>query len=281
MTSKITAIFVLRYDKKMMTKIDIQGQTIHYTERGAGRAVVLLHGWGANLQSFGRLIPELEKHFKVYALDFPGFGESPEPTEVWGVEEYTVMVENFVRKLEIEEPVLLGHSFGGRVSIVYASRNPVRKLILADAAGIKPRRSLKYYVKVYSFKFCRKMLPFFVGRSKAKQWVEQYRKKSGSSDYNNASGVMRNILVKVVNQDLKSYLPHIQAPTLLIWGENDTATPVRDAKIMERLIPDSGLAVLKNAGHFSFLDKPYEFQLIMDSFLTPDKREEEISMDIK
>ena len=82
-----------------------------------------------------------------------------------------------------------------------------------------------------------------------------------------ASPMMRSILVKVVNEDLKHVMPSINVPTLLIWGENDTATPLRDAKIMERLIPDAGLVSFPGCGHYSFLDNPYQFAAVLRSFI--------------
>ncbi len=256
-----------------MNIIEIKNLKLHYKVSGQGKNIILLHGWGCNLDIFDSLFFHLEKSFKVYSIDFQGFGKSEAPLEVWGVEDYTRALEDFVKKLNIDHPVLLGHSFGGRISILYASRNPVNKIILVDAAGVKPTHSLKYYLKVYSFKLSKKLLPLLIGKKRAEERINQYRKKSGSSDYNNATGIMKSILVKVVNEDLKQVMPLIKAPTLLIWGESDTATPLKDARTMNRLIKDSGLAVLKNAGHYSFLEKPYEFNLIVDNFLQKDRTE--------
>ncbi|MDR1671718.1 MAG: alpha/beta hydrolase, partial [Alistipes sp.] len=86
-------------------------------------------------------------------------------------------------------------------------------------------------------------------------------------DYNAASPVMRGTMSKVVNEDLRRFMPLIQAPTLLVWGSEDTATPIGDAKIMERLIPDAGLVTFPGAGHYSFLDRPAQFAAVLDSFL--------------
>lgn len=256
----------------MTEQIVIKDVVLHYKVSGEGRNVILLHGWGCTHDIFRNLHAILEKDFKVYAIDFPGFGKSSVPTEVWGVEEYTRMLEIFIRELNIENPVLLGHSFGGRVAILYASRNPVEKVILVDAAGVRPRRTAKYYVKVYSYKLYKKLLPLLVGREKAAEQIESYRKKAGSEDYKNLSGTMRKIFVKVVNEDLKKVMSRITASVLLIWGENDTATPLRDAKIMNKRIKDSGLVIFKNAGHYSFLDKPYDFQAVLNSFLSHEKK---------
>lgn len=247
--------------------IDIKGIKLFYRETGEGTPIILMHGWGCDgstLSLFERVGGE---HHKVYNLDMPGFGRSQEPTFPWGVEEYTAMLEEFVSLLNIKNPILLGHSFGGRVAILYASRNEVEKLVLVDAAGVKPRRSLKYYLKVYSFKLAKKIYPSIVGRKKANEIIEQMRSRRGSYDYNNCSPMMRRVMVNVVNSDLRAVMPKIKAPTLLLWGEKDTATPMRDARIMEKLIPDAGLVSFPGCGHYSFLDNPVQFAAVLRSFL--------------
>ncbi|MDE5979926.1 MAG: alpha/beta hydrolase, partial [Muribaculaceae bacterium] len=150
---------------------------------------------------------------------------------------------------------------------LYASRNDVDKVVLVDAAGIKPRRSLKYYLKVYSFKAGKRFWEILLGKDKAQERVDRMRAKRGSSDYAGASPMMRRILSKVVNEDLTDRLPLISVPTLLIWGENDTATPLADAKKMSRLIPDAGLVSFPGCGHYSFLDKPVQVRAGLSSFL--------------
>lgn len=252
----------------MMEKtIQISGLNFHYTVQGEGVPIILMHGWGCNMTTMQSIEKVALENHKVYNLDFPGFGESQEPSSVWGIEEYTQLIEQLVKLEKIENPILLGHSFGGRVGILYSSRNKVSKLILVDAAGVKPRRSLKYYIKVYSYKLGKKIMPLIYGRKRAQQRIDDMRAKRGSSDYNNASPMMRSILSKVVNEDLKDRMPMITAPTLLIWGENDTATPLRDAKIMERLIPEAGLVSFPGCGHYSFLDNPFQFAAVLRSFL--------------
>ena len=254
----------------MLQTQNLCGVTLQYNVEGEGYPVILMHGWGCNHTTVASIERLLAPHFKVYNHDCPGFGGSSTPPAVWGVEEYTRLLEAFVKAESIERPILIGHSFGGRVSILYASRNATHKVILVDAAGVKPRRPLKYYVKVYSFKLWKRLLPLVVGRKRADETIEAYRRKSGSADYNALTGMMRNILVKVVNEDLKAVMPRIACPVLLIWGKNDTATPLRDARTMERLIPDAGLVAFDDAGHYSFLDKPYEFNAVVQNFLQPD-----------
>ena len=183
------------------------------------------------------------------------------------------MTEEFLRIENIENPILLGHSFGGRVGILLSSRNKVRKLILVDAAGIKPRHSMKYYVKVYTYKAVKHTLPAIFGKAKGEELLNRYRKRVGTSDYSSASVTMRQILSKVVNEDLTWALPKISCPTLLVWGTEDTATPISDARKMEKLIPDAGLVEFPGVGHYSFLENPYQFAAVINSFLEKDKLE--------
>lgn len=253
----------------MEKELQIDDITLHYTVSGDhnGPAIILLHGWGCQGSTLASIEKVAAEKCKVYTLDFPGFGKSTEPPTVWGVEDYTQLLEKFVNAENISNPILLGHSFGGRVGIVFSSRNRVSKLILVDAAGIKPRRSLKYYYKVYTYKLGCRILRLMLGERKAQQRIDAMRAARGSSDYNNATPMMRKILSRVVNEDLKHLMPLIKAPTLLVWGENDTATPLADAKTMERLIPDAGLVSFAGCGHYSFLDNPIQFSAVLRSFL--------------
>lgn len=252
--------------------IDIDGVKLHYHVSGQGYPVVLLHGWGGSIQSFAPVHAHLEKNFLVYSLDMPGFGESPEPPTAWGTIEYAALVEKFLQRMHIEKPILMGHSFGGRLTIRLAAKNIAKKIILVDSAGIPPHRSMGYYFRVYRFK-CLKGILSLPGLHLIKPKVlDWYRNKYGSSDYKSAvSDVMRGSFIKVVNEDLRPLLEEIKVPSLLIWGDLDTATPLSDGQLMEQKIADSGLVVLKNTGHFSYLEKLGEFLLIVDSFLQKER----------
>lgn len=254
----------------MKKTAEINGVKLVYDcEPGNGAPVVLMHGWGcraSTLESVARVVRELGR--PLINVDFPGFGDSSEPAEIWGVEQYTEAIEELLRRENAgSDVVLLGHSFGGRVGIVYASRNPVGKLILVDAAGVKPRRSLRYYIKVYSFKAQKHLMRLVLGRKRAEERLDRLRAKAGSSDYRNSTPRMRAIMSRVVNEDLCHLMPRISAPTLLIWGTEDTATPIADAKKMERLIPGAALVSFEGAGHYSFLDRPAQFAAVLRSFL--------------
>lgn len=254
----------------MKKSITHNGVTMGYTVEGDGSPVILMHGWGCTRDTVKSIADVAAEHHRVYNVDFPGFGVSTEPpadTHVWGVDDYTRMIERLIEVENIERPTLIGHSFGGRVAIHLASRNDVAKVVLVDAAGVKPHRPLKYYYKVYTFKAAKHLSRIFMGRKRSDEYIARQRAKRGSSDYASSTPVMRAVMSKVVNEDLCHEMPLIKAPTLLIWGDNDTATPLADALKMNKLIPDSGLVRFANAGHYSFLDQPVRFGSVLRSFL--------------
>ncbi len=253
----------------MEKDIIINGMNLHYRVSGTGKPIVLMHGWGCDLHIFKQLQAFLEADFTVYNIDFPGFGKSQEPPVAWGTAEYEANFKGFLTALSIENPILIGHSFGGRIAIRTAKDTSVHKMILMGSAGIKPTRTFEYYFKVYSFKTLRFFaeLPL-IYQLFGKEMLENRRKKAGSADYQKASDIMRGTLSKVVNEDLRHFMPSIKASTLLIYGENDTATPVKDAQIMEKVMPDAGLIVMKNAGHYVFLDQLAQVHTIIHHFLS-------------
>lgn len=233
-----------------------------YIQKGVGSDLVFLHGWGADHKSFAALREYFSVSFRVTAVDFPGFGNSPAPESPFTIFDYCDILKKALASAGIQKADFVCHSFGGRVGILMAALYPetVNKLILADAAGVKPRRGLRYRMKVMRYKIKK-----FLVR---KGLMDKKRlENSGSADYRALSGVMKETFVKVVNCDLTPYLHKISCPSLIISGENDRDTPLYMARKMKKLIPDSGLVVLKDAGHYSFLDKPREFRLIAENFL--------------
>lgn len=249
---------------------NIKGQKIYYEVQGEGLPIVLLHGWGTSLRLYDDVVKYLKENFKVYTLDFPGFGQSEEPSDIWSVYDYADMTEAFLNEMNIQKPILMGHSFGGRISIILGSRIKVDKIILVDAAGIKPSRGMTYYRKVYFYKTMKLVEKMPGIRSLFGDLIDAYKYKAGSSDYKSASQTMRRVLSKVVNDDLQEHLPKITAPTLLIWGSEDKATPVSDGKLMEEKIKDSALIVFEGVGHYSYLEKPHDFKAIVTSFVKED-----------
>ena len=121
-------------------------------------------------------------------------------------------------------------------------------------------------MNIKKYKLLKKFLNMKLIYAMFPELIDDWRNRQGSADYRNASPMMKQCLVMAVNEDLTDLLPKIKQDTLLIWGDKDTATPIEDAKIMEEKIPNSGLAVLKGAGHFSFLEQPVIFRNIMRSY---------------
>lgn len=250
---------------------EINGIRTNYICEGQGANILLLHGWGSNIKLFDAMIKHLSPYYTVYALDMAGFGETDEPTEPWCVDDYVDYVLAFCAKMNITETILLGHSFGGRVIIKMLSRDncplTVSKIILTDSAGIMPQKSFVSKVRARTYKIGKGFLSLPPVKEMFPDALDNLRKKRGSADYNAASPIMRQCLVKVVNEDLEPLLPKIKQSALLIWGENDDATPLSDGQKMEKSIPDAGLVTLKNAGHYAFLDQWFMFSRVLDSFL--------------
>ena len=252
----------------MEKEIIIDGLKIAYEESGPdeGKPVVLLHGWGCTHHTVKFIASCLNDKMKVFSIDLPGHGASDEPSEVWDSFDFANLLNKFINSFHLEKPSLIGHSFGGRTIIAFASSHKSHKIVLVDAAGIKPRRPLKYYYKVYSYKLIKKLSKFFMSEENYKKSMERILQKRGSADYKSSTPKMRQIMSRCVNQDLKKELRLIESPTLLVWGEEDTATPLNDAKTMEKLIPDAGLVSFPGCGHYSFLDNPGGFRGVIREF---------------
>lgn len=251
--------------------IEVKGLNTACTVTGEGEAAVFLHGWGANRSLYDNIIASVEKKYKVIAPDFPGFGGSDEPKEAWDVGAYADFVIELLQKLDVKKAVLVGHSFGGRVIFkLFEKENlpfEIDKVILIDSAGVKPKKTAKQKIKQRMYKISKLVLTAKPVRKLFPDAMENLRKKNGSADYNAASPMMRRCLVLAVNEDLTHVFPRVYAPTLLIWGDRDDATPISDARLMEEKIPDCGLVICEGAGHYSFLQQPEKCRRVICSFL--------------
>lgn len=249
--------------------IKIENLKIHYKVSGNGQPIILLHGWGGSMNYFARLQTYLAKKFTVYALDLPGFGLSTSPTTVWGGADFSHLVEQFINELKIVKPILIGHSFGGKIVINLVARDivTVKKIILISSSGVNLPKTLRVKIKIYFFKLL-KFLTQLPGIKNIFSFrIELYKKRFGSSDYQNASGVMRKIMVKTVNEDIRAELSKIKVPTLLIWGDRDPETRLQAGQIMHQNIVHSELQIIAGSGHYPFLDNWEQVVLAVDKFL--------------
>jgi pimeloyl-ACP methyl ester carboxylesterase len=244
----------------------IQGLEVRYLARGTGTPVLLLHGWGSSLETFHGMGGDLGRLFQVTAFDFPGHGESDLPPGTWHVDDFVELTLGLMAALGIEKAAVLGHSFGGRVAIKLAAAHPekVERLVLVDSAGVPPPRTWRRTMRGAASRLANAM-----GRHLGTPGQAIRRaivRRIASPDYLNA-GPLRATFVAIVNEDLRPSLPAIKCPTLLVWGDQDDDTPLADARIMEKLIPNASLLVLKNAGHFSYLDQYGRLRLALIPFL--------------
>ncbi len=230
---------------------------INYQQFGTGKDLVFLHGWGQNIEMMLPLANRFKDKYRITILDFPGFGHSEEPTTAYTIYDYSNLLEILLTSLGVKNPTLIGHSFGGRVAICYSAKYSVEKLILFGSPCIRKEIKSK---KTDLYKAMKK-LP---GLKKISEVAKNYL---GSTDYKNASPIMREILVKVVNQDLSNDAKKIKVPTLLIWGTNDEAAPIEDARELEKLLQDGALIELEGYTHYAYLEAIDQVTNILNSFL--------------
>ena len=238
-------------------KIKIDNLNINYIQYGEGSDILLLHGWGQNIEMMKFLGDNFANNHRITILDFPGFGESDEPLSPWTIKDYSLLIEKLVKKLDIKKPVVMGHSFGGRVAIYYSSDNPIEKLVLFGSPCIRKDKELPLSVKIL------KGIKKLPGMDKFGEYMKQY---IGSRDYKAASPIMRQTLVNVVNEDLAPYAIQIEEPTLLIWGQDDLEAPVSDAKELEQIMNDCALIVLPGT-HYAYLENLSQVVSILNSFI--------------
>ncbi len=249
--------------------VQVDELKVCYREGGEGKVLLVLHGWGIDSGKYLPLLEKLEKRYRVLALDFPGFGGSEAPKEEWGVSEFKHFVLKFLDKVGVNHFYVLAHSFGGRVAIKLGAedRERVSKMVLTGAAGIRPRGSLKRKV----FKMVAKIgkgvfaLP---GVSKlARPARGLLYKLAREKDYTQVSGIMKPIFSRVVSEDLTAYLKDVRSKVLLLWGEEDKMTPLRDGEMMKEKMPFAELKVFEGVGHRLPYEKAKEVAELISKFL--------------
>ena len=247
----------------------IDGLTTGTAVLGEGRPVVALHGWGGAIRSFWPVAEQLApRGYQVHVVDLPGFGASELPPRPWGVAEYSRFVVSYLDAAGLERADLLGHSFGGRISLVLAAEQParVRKLVLASSAGIRSRPSLRQRARGMGAHAVRTTLDQLGMETLRERLQRRYNNRYASDDYLSA-GPLRETFLRVIDEALTPYAQRVQAPTVLIWGDQDPDTPLWQGRRLEELIPDAGLIVFQGAGHFAYLERLPDYLRIVDHFL--------------
>ena len=237
----------------------IKNIDINYIDYGEGeKTLVLLHGWGQNIEMMKPVGDRLSRQYRIIIVDLPGFGLSEEPKEVLTIYDYVECIKELLDALKIKNPILIGHSFGGKISLAYASKYQVEKLITFGSPFKKEIKKLSLKTKLL------KKLKKVPGLNK----LESFAKKHlGSTDYREASELMRKIMVEHVNLDITEEVKKIKCPTLLIWGTNDEAVSINDAYELEKLITDAGVVEYPGCSHYAYLERLDQTVNVLNCFL--------------
>ena len=238
----------------------IKGLNVCYEEYGntKGETLVFLHGWGQNIEMMKPLGEKLQKDYHIYILDLPGFGNSEEPISIWSVYDYADCIHEFIESFKIKNQMLLGHSFGGKISLAYASKYNTKKLVVFGSPFRKKIEKLSLKIRILK---TIKKLPWIEGLANIA------KKHMGSTDYKNASPMMRDILVNTVNLDITEDVKKIKCPTLIVWGSNDEQVSVEDAYLLEKLIKDAGVVEYQGCSHYAYLENLGQTINVLNSFL--------------
>ena len=255
-------------------EIRAKGAVFHCELAGQGNArVVLLHGWGCDTSLMKPVADFLSQDMQVLSIDFPGHGQSSRPPEPWGVPEYAEATLDVLKQLDFLPCAVIAHSFGGRIVTWLAAQDKsiFSKIILTGAAGIKKPQTEESRKRSEEFKklkgLCQTARKMKIFGSLPDKLEDKLRQKYGSRDYNALDAEMRQTFVKVISLDLSDRYAMIAQPTLLIWGDQDTETPLWMGRQMEKDIPDAGLVVLEGCTHFAYLEQVHRFNKIAHVFL--------------
>lgn len=241
-------------------KIVVQGQIINYEQVGTGgKNLLILHGWGRSLREWIPIAQQLAE-YRITLFDLPGFGGSEDPERVFDTYDYSNLVLECIKKLELDSLAILGHSFGGRIATVLAANHPevISRVVLIDPGGVEIK-SLKVKVKVIVYKLILKHFKKLLPKS--------IRRFFGSVDYRSISGVLQKSFVNIVNQDLRNLFSKIHQPVLVLWGSNDEVLPVHYVKIYKKMIPQAIVRIVWGARHSPHIDQFTETLRLLKEFL--------------
>ncbi len=215
-----------------------------------------MHGYLSSKEAFSAQLAYFSRFYRVTALDFLGFGKSAPLEEPFSVGDYAAWTAEVLRLLNVEKPHVIAHSFGCRVAVKMAAENPSAfdKMVLTGPAGVILKRGVSYRIKVKTYRLCRRFFPRFAER------------KFGSAEYRSLSPVMKESYKKIVNEDLRACAKRIENPVLLVEGEEDKTTPLKEANAYLACLKGGRLKIMQG-GHFAFAEHPPVFNFITEEFL--------------
>ena len=229
-----------------------------YYENSSKTNLIFLHGWGQNIEMMLPIAKPFITKYTVSIVDLPGFGLSDEPKEIWSIFDYADMVDYFAKQFKMKNPIIVGHSFGGKIALCYGIKyKPSKLVLLASPFRSKPNTN---NIKNKVLKSLKK-IPVI------NRFEDFAKRHMGSTDYKNATKMMRDILVKHVNYDLTDQVKNIKCPTLMIWGTKDTAVPYEEAIKLEKLIKGSGIVTYDECSHYAYLERLSQTISVLNSFI--------------
>ncbi len=260
--------------------IDILGIPSHIEQYGSGgEEVLLLHGWGKAVNIKRHMEPLaklLAGQYHVTALEFPAHGQTGKPDAAWGVPEFAQWVKAAMAALHLEQVTVVAHSFGGRVALWLAAHEPqlFRRLVLTGAAGLRRDRTPEEEAQALQYQKMQERLTKLKGIPLLGQGIGKVQKtlrdKRSSPDYLEADEDVKPSFVKIVSQNLQPLLGDIAQPVLLVWGDQDEATPLWMGQTMEREMKDAALIVFEGRGHFAYLEEAGRFANLVKAFIGED-----------
>jgi len=250
----------------------ISGMNVNYIYEKGEKTVLFLHGWNAPFSIYTPIFDYLRKKgYGIAAFDCPGVGGTSEPASPLTLDDYISFTLEFCRNIGLQDAILFAHSNGGRIALsLMADKNcplKCKKAVLMDAAGVRDTKTAKQKLSLAFYKSVKFLGTAPILRALFSEVYESARDKRSSADYKAASPVMKKTMSNLLSVDLCHLMPDISSEVLLIFGDRDTATPLRHGQKMESLIKGAGLATIQNAGHFPYLDNPRQFFAVLDAFL--------------
>ena len=231
------------------------------------KVIIILPGWGDTRSTFNFYINNLKEKYTIYIFDYPGFGKSKKLNKSVTIYDYAKYIKDFMKEKNIKNPNIICHSFGCRIAIILIGKYRIlmNKLIIIGGAGIK-NKSLRLKIKTIKYKLLKK-LSKLLPKNKRKIYLNNLIMKYGSTDYKSLTNIEKETFKNIVNEDLSKYLKYIYCPCILLWGENDNSTPLKNAKRMNKKIKNSALITLKKGTHFVYLEYPfYILKIIIEFF---------------
>lgn len=239
--------------------ISVHGVETNYQEMGQGKPLVLLHGWGCTWEIWYPVISDLSKKYRLIIPDLPAFGESKLHSEDWNTHHYAQWLDAFITKVVgTKKYVVVGHSFGGKIAAVYAATfqpEKLQHLVLVDISGLPSTLSAPKQIQEKIMR----LIPTSLKQLIPHGFKERLLAQVGATDYSTATPQQRVIFKRIVKENIQNILPQISTPTTLIWGENDTDTPLSQGQTFARTLPEAQLITFPSVGHFPFIERPAAF----------------------